>query len=121
MIVGETLYTLLGPLVGNRIYPMIVPETEQNAPPYIVWQVISSQSQNTLEGPTGHEWLRVQIDVYDSDYDNCVQLSHDAVKALDNGLQLKIYDGTKQMYESDSKLFRQSIDIEFWQTTPTTP
>lgn len=121
MIVGELLYSVLGSLVGNQIYPLVIPETGDDSPPYIVYQVISSQSQNTLDGPTGHEWARVQIDIYDHDYDQCVQLSHDVVKALDDALQLKIYDGARQMYEKDSKLFRQSIDIEFWQTTPTNP
>ena len=121
MIAGETLFNALSPLVGDRIYPLIVPEHAPNEPPYIVYQVISSQSQNTLDGPTGHEWVRVQIDIYHDSYDDGVQLSHDVVKTLNDSLQLKIYDGTQQMYENDSKLFRQSIDIEFWQTTPTTP
>ena len=118
MIAGETLFSALSPLVGDRIYPLIVPEHAPNTPPYIVYQVISSQSQNTIDGPTGHEWVRVQIDIYHDSYDDGVQLSHDVVKTLNDSLQLKIYDGTQQMYEKDSKLFRQSIDIEFWQTTP---
>lgn len=119
MIAGELLYNTLRPLVNNRVYPLVIPEGAPNDPPYIVYQVISSQPQNTLDGPTGHEWARVQLDIYDYSYDNCVRLSHDVINALDAALQLKIYDGTQQMYEKDSKLFRQSVDIEFWQTTPT--
>jgi len=113
---GSTYYTS-----HPQIYPLFIPESGSSEPPYLVYQVISSQPQNTLDGPTGHEWARVQIDIYHDSYDDGVQLSHDVVKTLNDSLQLKIYDGTQQMYENDSKLFRQSIDIEFWQTTPTTP
>ena len=121
MIAGELLYSLLGPLVDNRIYPIVVPESSIKNTPYIVYQVISSQPQNTIDGKTGHEWVRVQIDVYHKSYDKAVQLSHDVVRAIDDNVHLSIYDGTEQLYESEQALFRQSIDYEFWQTTPTTP
>lgn len=120
MIAGQIIYTLLKPLVGDRIYPLIVPESQSNESPYIVYQVISSQPQNTLDGTTHHEWVRVQIDIYHKNYDACAQLSHDVVATLDQNIQISIYDGTQQLYENDTRLFRQSIDIEFWQTTPTT-
>ena len=118
MLANQTIHRLLGSLVDKRIYPMIAPENTTT--PYIVWQVISAQPQNTLDGTTHHEWVRVQIDIYHKNYDACVQLSHDVVATLDQNIQISIYDGTQQLYENDTRLFRQSIDIEFWQTTPTT-
>lgn len=120
MIAGQLLYGLLGPLVDNQIYPMVVPDSAIKKTPYIVYQVISAQPQNTLSGTTGHEWVRVQIDVYHKSYDAAVQLAHDVVHAIDSNVQLSIYDGTQQLYEHDEQLFRQSIDYEFWQTTPVT-
>lgn len=120
MIAGAQLYPLLSPLVDGRIYPMIVPEGALGATPYIVWQVISSVSDNTIDGATGHEWVRVQIDVYDRIYDDAVQMSNDVVGIINSNIQTTDYFGTQQMYDNDAKLFRQSIDIGFWQTTPST-
>lgn len=118
MLANQTIHRLLGPLVGKRIYPLVAPEN--TATPYIVWQVISAQRQNTLDGTTNHEWLRVQIDIYDKSYDKSLKLSHKAVEAINNGVQLSIHSGSQQYHEQETKLFRQSIDYEFWQTTPVT-
>jgi len=116
MIAGERLYPLLGMLVDGRVYPMIVPESVSQSCPYIVWQIISSQPETTYDGDTGHEWIRIQIDIYHDNYDECVQLSHDVVGILDRNIQPSLYDGTQQLYDHETKLFRQSIDFEFGQT-----
>lgn len=118
MIVGAQLYPLLSPLVDSRIYPIIVPEGSIKKTPYIVWQVISNLPENTIDGATGHEWVRVQIDCYDPSYDAAVQLSNDVLGVINSNIQTTDYFGTQQMYDKDAKLFRQSIDIGLWQTTP---
>ena len=69
MIAGAQLYPLLAPLVSERVYPIIVPEGSVKDTPYIVWQVISDLPEKTIDGATGHEWVRVQIDCYDPSYD----------------------------------------------------
>lgn len=120
MIVGAQLYPLLSPLVDSRIYPIIVPEGSVKDTPYIVWQVISNLPENTIDGATGHEWVRVQIDCYDPSYDAAVQLSNDVLGVINSNIQTTDYFGTQQMYDTDAKLFRQSIDIGLWQTTPST-
>ncbi|MGB2081900.1 MAG: DUF3168 domain-containing protein [Psychrobacter sp.] len=118
MLANQTIHSLLGPLVDSRIYPHIAPQGA--TVPYIVWQVISAQPQNTLDGTTHHQWLRVQIDIYDTSYDKTVSLSNEVTQTLSNGINLFIHSGTQQLYENDTKLFRQSIDYEFWQTTTPT-
>lgn len=120
MIVGAQLYPLISPLVDSRIYPIIVPEGSVKNTPYIVWQVISNLPENTIDGATGHEWVRVQIDCYDPSYDAAVQLSNDVLGVINSNIQTTDYFGTQQMYDTDAKLFRQSIDIGLWQTTPST-
>lgn len=120
MIAGAQLYPLLSPLVNQRVYPMVVPEASIKNTPYIVWQVISDVPENTIDGYTGHEWVRVQIDVYDKSYDACVQLSHDVVATINNNIKTTDYYGTEQLYDNEARLFRQSIDIGLWQTTLTT-
>lgn len=120
MIVAAQLYPILSPLVGGAMYPMVAPERVKAKPPYITWQVISTQPENTIDGVTGHEWVRVQIDIYDTYYERCVQLSHDVVGLINSNIPSSLYGGTQQLYENEAKLFRQSIDYEMWQTTPTT-
>lgn len=118
MIVGPQIYQLLATLVNDRVYPMIVPEGSIKDTPYIVWQVVSSVPDNTIDGATGHEWIRLQIDVYDKSYDNAVQLSNDVLGVINSNIQTTDYYGTQQLYDTEAKLFRQSIDIGLWQTTP---
>lgn len=115
MTASERIYSLLADLVGGRCYPLFVPEGEINDPPYIVYSIISNLPDNTLDGITGHEWVRVQIDVYTKDYDDTIGLSADVVKRLDS-ITPSIYGGTTYLY--DDGLYRGLIEYEFWQTLP---
>lgn len=120
MKAGDRLYPLLGPLVGDRIYPMIAPESADQTRPYIIWQIISAYAETTPDGVTGHEWVRVQIDVYHDDYDDCTDLAHKVIGFISDNINPSQYNNSQQSYETESKLFRQSLDVEFWQTTPFT-
>ena len=120
MKAGDRLYALLGPLVDGRIYPMIATESADQTRPYIIWQIISSQPEVTDDGVTGHEWVRVQIDVYHDDYDECTDLAHKVIGSISDNIHPSEYENSQQSYETESKLFRQSLDVEFWQTTPFT-
>jgi len=120
MIAGVQLVQTLGPLVGNRIYPIIIREGNNATVPYIIYQVISSQAEVTNDGITGHEWVRVQIDVYHEDIYQCTLLANNVINTINEQIKHSIYNGQQQMYDSPSDLYRQSIDYEFSQTTPTT-
>lgn len=115
MTASERIYGLLADLVGGRCYPLFVPEGEINDPPYIVYSIISNVPDNTLDGIMGHEWVRVQIDVYTADYDDTIALAAKAVNALDS-ITPSDYGGTTYLY--DDELYRGIIEYEFWQTLP---
>lgn len=115
MTASERIYSLLADLVDGRCYPLFVPETEKSPPPYIVYSIISNMPDNVLDGITGHEWVRVQIDVYTKNYDDTISLSAQAVQTL-NTIQPSEYGGTT--YLSDDGLYRGLIEYEFWQTLP---
>lgn len=115
MTASERMYSLLAHLVRGRCYPMFVPEGEKLPPPYIVYSIISNLPDNTLDGITGHEWVRVQIDVYTSDYDSTLELAAKVVRKLDT-IQPSIYGGTTYLH--DDGLWRGLIEYEFWQTLP---
>lgn len=115
MTASERIFTLLSDLVDGRCYPLFVPENQSNQPPYIVYSIISSLPDNVLDGITGHEWVRVQIDVYTADYDDTIALSAKVVQTL-NTIKPSIYGGATYLY--DDELYRGLIEYEFWQTLP---
>lgn len=140
MIAGMQLYNILSVLVGGnatdstqyadktqfafagkpRIYPVVIREQDDSATPYLIYQIISSQPEITNDGITGHEWVRVQIDVYHEDVYQCTLLANNVINTINEQIKHSIYNGQQQMYDSPSDLYRQSIDYEFSQTTPTT-
>lgn len=119
MIAGVRLNQILSPLVGNRVYPMIATERDDSTAPYIIYQAISSQPEVTDDGITGYEWVRMQIDVYHTDAYKATLLANRVINTINNQIKPSVYGGQQQLHDSASDLFRQSIDYEFFQTTPT--
>jgi hypothetical protein len=119
MIAGVQLKQVIGPLVDGRIYPLRIDENEDNTPPYIIYQEVSTQPELTDDGPTGHEWTRQQIDVYHPDKYEVRLFANKVVSTINNQIKPSIYGGQQQLHDEAKNLWRQSIDYEFWQTTPT--
>lgn len=119
MIAGVQLKQVLGPLVDGRIYPVRIDENEDSTAPYIIYQEVSTQPDNTDDGITGHEWTHQQIDVYHPDKYKVRLLANKVVGTINDQIKPSIYGGQQQLYDEVSNLWRQSIDYEFWQTTPT--
>lgn len=112
MTASERIYSLLSDLVGERCYPLIVPEHAQDSTPYIVYQIISTEPDNTLDGITGHEWANLQVDIYTQDYDELINLAHQATRRLDT-VKPSEYIGVKYLF--DDGLYRAIIEYGFWQ------
>ena len=114
------LYNLLGPLVGDRIYPQVVPEGYESATPYIIYRRISAQPMTTLDGFTGHEWVAMQIDIYhDNDY-AAELLANNVIHQINTHIDASIFDTRRQGQDPDTALYYESVDYEFWQTAPIT-
>lgn len=113
MHAGERLYPILSPLLDDKVYPLVVPESAINIPPYAVYTPISAIAEQTFDGHMGDEWVRVQIDVYHDDYDGLLALSAKITHAINEQLGLKIFSNHSQSVNDG--LFRASIDVEFWQ------
>lgn len=114
MQAGLILFPILSPLVSERVFPLVAPETADNAPPYIIYTPISAVPEQTFDGHTGDEWVRVQIDIYHKDYDAILTLSTTIIQTLNQALGLKVFSNNSQSI--DDGLFRISLDVEFWQT-----
>ncbi|MDO4895015.1 hypothetical protein [Moraxella sp.] len=113
MHAGEIIYPILAPLFDDKVYPLLVPESVINTSPYAVYTPISAVASQSLDGHMGDEWVRVQIDVYHHDYDELLDLSSKVTHALNTQLGLKIFSNYRQSI--DDRLFRVSLDVEFWQ------
>lgn len=115
MNASQLIYEKLSALVNNQCYPLFIPEHSPNNPPYIIYQIISTEPDNTLDGMTGHEWANVQIDVYHNDYDECLLFTAQVINQLDQ-IKPSIYHGVQYMRDNASGLFRAIIEYGFWQT-----
>ena len=115
MNASQIIFERLAPLVDDKCYPLFIPETNPNKPPYIIYQIISTEPDNDLDGITGHEWANVQLDVYHHDYDECIELTHKVIAQL-NEIKPSIYHGVQYLHDIPSGFYRSLIEYGFWQT-----
>lgn len=110
MNASHLIYTTLSPLVSGQVYPHFIPETADDTPPYVIYQIISTMPITTLDGITHHERVRMQLDAYHSDYDELLRLYGEILDSFDK-LPMSEHDGTHFSY--DDGLYRASIDVLF--------
>ncbi len=98
----------------DRVYPQIAPDNVQR--PYIVYQRVTENVENTLAGRTGLTNTRLQVDVYASTYAQAQQIAA-AVADLMAGWALpNVQILARDIYESDVKLHRVMADYSIWHT-----
>lgn len=87
MAVGKAIYYLLstnGTLsaaLGTKIYPDTAPQ--RTAFPYIVFQEIATVPSDAKDGASKLDTVRVQVDIYDDNYDDVETYAAAARTALD--------------------------------------
>lgn len=105
-LAGATALTTISP----RIYAVVA--AEGAARPYTVWQLISAVPENQLSDRPEIDDQRVQVDFYSetqSEARRMMQAGVDALEPLGH-----IVFGPWTSYDSETKLFRWSFDIELW-------
>ena len=80
----------IGPLVGTRVYPILLPENATL--PAIRYQFVGGSSDPTFE-TSGMQKVRVQFDCFGADPDSADVLRTTLIKAL-NGYRGQLVDGT---------------------------
>jgi RimJ/RimL family protein N-acetyltransferase len=100
-------------VVADRIFLTFVPEAQTR--PYIVYFIATAVPENTLSEPPQVDDQRVQIDAY---------VPQTTGTAAANALKDAIIDaiepighvvfGPWNAYESDTRLLRWSMDLEYW-------
>ena len=130
--IEETLVThILGDsgitaLIGDRIYPVVFPQdTPENLFPALRYQVVSDAETYTMDGDSGLDNPRVQIDSYALEYSVMKNLSLLVRKRMSGFrgtvsgkvIQGIFLDGERDLYESVNELvraYRRSQDYTIW-------
>lgn len=112
MAAQDDIFTTLAPLVNNRCYPLIAPANVTK--PYIVYQMITSLPMVTMDGATGLENKRLQIDGYATTYDGVKTLEESVKTAMAAASFISVPLMTGDLYEPETQLFRSLMDYSLW-------
>lgn len=97
-------------IVSDRIYRTIAPQGDTQ--PCIVWSLASNVPNLSLDCTPEVDDQRIQIDCYSLSQPQCRQLAtlvRDTIEA-----ETHIVFGPWDAYESDTRLWRWSMDAEYW-------
>lgn len=114
----EQIQTVLDPTVaGGSFYAVNTLELNENTVyPFVTFLFVSSNTNNTLDGATGLQNTRVQIDVHATDPATLETGARAVLAAMAAGpfqnVQLTSQDG----YEDEVRTYRRTIDFSVWST-----
>lgn len=114
MSLEADIFNALKGLVGNRVYPLVLHQS-QTVPitPAIRYQFISSEINGDVCGDGGDATAntRTQVDVYSTDYMTTRTLRQQVIAAMTAISKPTTWEGGSDDYESDLKLYRCSMDF----------
>lgn len=111
MAVEGDVQAILAALVANRCYPLVAPD--KVAHPYIVFQVISNPTENTMDGDAGISRRRFQVDCWADSYGAAKLLLKGATTAMNEAGHLKMGENPDK-YDGETKTFCASVDFSVW-------
>ena len=117
MAMIESLVTLLGTgntSAGTRIFPMTAPDAVVR--PYLVYQRITANDENVLNGTSGLYNTRLQIDCYADTYAGVNALAAQVDALMVAWVIQNVSLGQQDLYEQDVKLYRIQVDYSIWHT-----
>jgi len=97
-------------------YPSVAPNNATE--PYIVYSIISNVPEDTKQGVSELDIIRVQVDIYADEYEDAHTLALSVRSAMDrrhgtirgNIINTIIFDGESDMQESEAELYRVTQD-----------
>lgn len=82
-----------------------------NVKPYVVWQILPSEYDNTLSCPPAFERLMIQFDVYARDPFQATNIHNVIQSPLMPYGQMVMNNG--QEFDSETKLYRSGFDFSY--------
>lgn len=111
MSLQTDIFSALGPIVNNRVYPLVMPQAATI--PAVVYTRIANNAQNVLEGGSTLDQVRIQIDTYATTFAECRNIA-DQVRSAIEGIK-----GTLQteqdFWEVEVNYYRISQDYYIWE------
>lgn len=99
-------------LASGRVFVAPRKKNDDQGVPYITYQIISKTPVNTLDGYSGHDRVRVQINVYAHTYNDCELLMARVKRSFNRSHGApEIGSVTAHQYESDTDLNQLSCDV----------
>lgn len=107
-MIERNIFQALAPLVGNRIYPEVLPQ-ELTVYPAIRYTFPTNIPLGTICGGSDLDDYRVQIDIYAKEYDPLIVLRVQVIDAMDLIEHAERISDTTD-YEPEAKLYRRTIE-----------
>lgn len=113
----EQLNTILAPIFGNEIYPIVHPDPDglisSVSDTYAVFTVVGGKSFNKLEGDTEISRPRTQISIYTIDYTEMKAKTRAIAAAMKaaNALATQAVDNSVNQFEIAGALSSVSITV----------
>lgn len=104
------VFEVLGPLVGGRVYPLLMPCDAQYTS--IVYQFVAITEEPFVNAGQLIQRYRVQIKVYAQSYDEAASKRGEVVEAVRAMPEFVAQVVDFDDYEPDDKLFVWTIDVE---------
>ena len=115
MKASEQIYSNLKDMFLGNVYPLVNPESEEDITyPYLVYTVINTNPEVSIDGYLGYEMTYIQLDIYSKNYDTTEEITKSVIDTLDQNIKPFHYEGRNYFYESEDQLFRQSIECHIW-------
>ena len=118
MLASEAIYQILGPLFNDRVGPSPLPEGFDKSLTYITYESISSMPLMTVKNWTGHDQVRIQVNVMNHDNIECERAAIIVKRAMDSQSVVKCeflgesYAGL----DVETQLWQIQIDFYVWQS-----
>lgn len=97
-------------IVGQRVYQQVA--QQDTTQPYVIWAVVTSAPGNNLSQTPEYDDQRIQIDCWSPSQSQARLLGQAVRDAIET--QTHIVYGPWSDYETETKLYRWSMDAEYW-------
>lgn len=115
MSMQSEFVSLVGPLVGGRVFPGGAPAG--TIAPYVIYSRVNAVENNTLEvnGGLGNiKNTRLQCDVYALMYADAIGIADKVKTALKTWALQNTLQDEQDFYEFDTRLHRVMLDFSVW-------
>jgi len=121
--IEASIFTALGSLVGNRVYPVTFPLT--GSPPVwpaIRYSIISVTPSVTICGDGGDETAdtRIQFDIVATTFSAVRALRQQLMTAMQTFAPPAVFENSFSSYDEQTKTFREQVDYVTYASSPFT-